>query len=237
MPYSKITSIILYVVAAISLVVMLFFYVSPRTVDIDELEARVTALTTGGDMMSMQMDDLAPAETDSTVADTTAAAEDMAMESAETDAEADSAAMAPVMEEPVPEPMPEEEAGEIDLKDHLSGWELMVYKRTDYALGWAYILFIIAAIAALVFPMINIATDVKALIRIVSVLGGAAVLILLSYFVLASDETIEILGYTGTENSNPTTLKWVGTSLFSTYFLFGLAIISILYSEVVKLFK
>ena len=38
MAFSKLTRIILYVVAGISLLVVLFFYVSPKTVDYDELE-------------------------------------------------------------------------------------------------------------------------------------------------------------------------------------------------------
>ena len=41
MAFSNITRIILYVVAGISLLVVLFFYISPKTVDYDELEMRV----------------------------------------------------------------------------------------------------------------------------------------------------------------------------------------------------
>jgi hypothetical protein len=129
--------------------------------------------------------------------------------------------------------MPEE----IDLRDHLTGWELMVYKRTDYALRWAYILLLITALASIIFPLITIVTDVKAILRLLSILGGAGLLILLAYFVFASDTPIDILGYTGSDNSNPATLKWIGTGLFSTYIIFGVALISILYSEVANLFK
>ncbi|MFC2090142.1 hypothetical protein ACFLT1_05140 [Bacteroidota bacterium] len=232
MSYTKISSILLYVVATISLVVMLFFYASPKTLNINELEDRVLALTT---------DDIMPAADEQVASDSTAT-DSLAMEG-ETDMTADleadsskvdSLAMAAANNEIT---TAEETQEVVDLRDHLTGWELMVYKRTDYALGWAYILLIIAAIAALVFPILNIATDLKSIIRLVSLLGAAAILILLSYFVLASDATINILGYTGTENSNPVVLKWVGTGLFSTYFLFGLAVLSILYSEVVKIFK
>ena len=41
MAFSNITRIILYVVAGVSILVMLFFYVGPKTVDYDELEVRV----------------------------------------------------------------------------------------------------------------------------------------------------------------------------------------------------
>jgi len=230
MSYSKISTILLYVVATISIVVMLFFYVAPKTLDIDELEDRVLALTTD-DVMPMSNQQAAVADT--TATDSTAMEEGAMMAEADS-TEIDSLAAAAANEMTTATG----ETGKIvDLRDHLTGWELMVYKRTDYALGWAYILFIIAAIAALVSPIMSIATDMKSVIRFVSVLGAAAILILLSYFVLASDATIDILGYTGTDNSNPTVLKWVGTGLFVTYFLFGLAVLSILYSEVVKLFK
>jgi len=231
MSYSKISTILLYVVATISIVVMLFFYVAPKTLDIDELEDRVLALTTD-DVMPMSNQQAAVADT--TATDSTAMEEGAMMAEADS-TEVDTLAAAAAVNEMT---TATGETGKIvDLRDHLTGWELMVYKRTDYALGWAYILFIIAAIAALVSPIMSIATDMKSVIRFVSVLGAAAILILLSYFVLASDATIDILGYTGTDNSNPTVLKWVGTGLFVTYFLFGLAVLSILYSEVVKLFK
>ena len=234
MNYSKISSIILYVVAVISLVVILFFYIGPRTLDIDELEARVEQLTTEGGIAD-QPEATPQAEADTMLADTTLAdTTDMAGISEEE--EVDSAALARVTEDIV---TPEQDVvvEGIDLKDHLSTWELMVYKRTDYALGWAYILLALAAIAAVLFPLITIVTDIKAILRLLAVLAGAAVLVILSYFVFASDATIDILGYTGTDNSDPVTLKWIGTGLFSTYIIFGLALISILYSEVANLFK
>ena len=234
MSYSRISSIILWVVAAISLVVILFFYVSPRTVDIDELEARVEQLLTEGVAVE-PMDEPAPV-VDTVDADTTTmdADADMAEGDAQM-ADADSASV--VEEDPMDVAVAPTPVLEIDLKDHLSGWELMVYKRTDYALRWAYVLFALAAIAALLFPLINIVTDVKAIVRLLAVLGGAGVLLLLSYFVFASDQAIDILGYAGTDNRDPVTLKWIGTGLFTTYIIFGVALISILYSEIANLFK
>jgi hypothetical protein len=226
------------VVAAISLIVILFFYASPRTVDIIELEARVEQLLTEGVLVD-KPEPPAAAEIDTIAEDRLELAEDVAVAAAEQAeeevTEEDSAAIAATTEEeaPIVEVAPEE----VDLKDHLSSWELMVYKRTDYALGWAYILLAIAAIAAIVFPLIRIVTDVKAILRLLMVVATAAVLVLVSYFVFASDTPINILGYTGTDNSDPVTLKWIGTGLFSTYIIFGIAILSILYFEVASIFK
>ena len=229
MSYSKISSITLVVVAAISLIVILFFYISPRTVNIIELEARVEQLLTEG-VLADQPEAPAVAEADTVAEEGTEMEEDAADV-----AEEDSAAMAATADEPTPivEVAPEL----VDLRDHLSNWELMVYKRTDYALGWAYILLVIAAIAAIAFPLVVIVTDVKAILRLLMVAAAAALLVLVSYFVFASDTPIQILGYTGTDNTNPVALKWIGTGLFSTYIIFGIAILSILYFEVVSIFK
>ncbi len=230
MSYSKISSITLIVVATISVIVILFFYISPRTVDIIELEARVEQLLTEGALPDQPEPGVA-AEVDTMMVDS--------LEAAETDeaviAEEDSAAMIASVEEEMP--LKEITPEEVDLKDHLSNWEIMVYKRTDYALGWAYILLAIAAIAAILFPLVTIVTDVRAILRMLMVVGAAAVLLLVSYFVFASDTPIQILGYTGTDNTNPVALKWIGTGLFSTYIIFGIAILSILYFEVVSIFK
>ncbi|MEX0980767.1 MAG: hypothetical protein WD577_09985 [Bacteroidales bacterium] len=236
MSYSKISSITLIVVAVISLVVILFFYSSPRTVDIIELEARIEQLLTEGALPGEPEPGVA-ADVDTTAVDSVTADNLETTEdgTAEEVMDEDSAAIIADLEEEIP--VPDVIVEEVDLKDYLSNWEYMVYKRTDYALGWAYFLLLIAAVAALTFPLITIVTDVKAILRLLMVVGAAAVLLLVSYFVFASDTPINILGYTGTDNTNPVTLKWIGTGLFSTYIIFGIAFLSILYFEVVSIFK
>ena len=216
MAFSKITRIILFILAGISLVVVLFFYISPKTVDIDGMEFRVLEAQNPVDMTP-----LAPLPT----VDTTAIAEDGTAIEDTTVAEV----AAPVIPmAPPPEP---KSASEV-----LSGWELLVWNRVDIALIWAYILVLLTAIAALVFPFISILANTKGLIRLALVLVGAAVLVLISYF-MASGTPIDIIGYTGTGNSDPATLKMVDTVLFVTYLLFGIALASILYAVVSKAFK
>ena len=216
MAFSKITRIILFILAGISLVVVLFFYISPKTVDIDGMEFRVLEAQNPVDMTP-----LAPLPT----VDTTAIAEDGTAIEDTTVAEV----AAPVIPmAPPPEP---KSASEV-----LSGWELLVWNRVDIALIWAYILVLLTAIAALVFPFISILANTKGLIRLALVLVGAAVLVLVSYF-MASGTPIDITGYTGTGNSDPATLKMVDTVLFVTYLLFGIALASILYAVVSKAFK
>ena len=216
MAFSKITRIILFILAGISLVVVLFFYVSPKTVDIDGMEFRVLEAQNPVDLTP-----LAPLPT----VDTTAVAEDGTAIEDTTVAEV----AAPVIPmAPPPEP---KSASEV-----LSGWELLVWNRVDIALVWAYILILLTAIAAIVFPLISILANPKGLIRLALVFAGAAVLVLVAYF-MASGTPIDIIGYSGTGNSDPATLKMVDTVLFVTYILFGMALASILYAIISKAFK
>jgi hypothetical protein len=219
MAFSKLTRIILYVVAGISLLVILFFYASPRTLDYDELEMRVEEILNPTDMAMP-----APLPVVDTTAQDSSAVEEMAVaEEAEEDEGA--FATAEVLD-----------TSGVNLRDHLSGWESLVYFRTDIALVWAYILVLLTAIAAIVFPLVSVFSNPKALIRLAGVLVAAAVLVVVSY-VLSSATPIDIIGYTGTANSDPSTLKMVDTTLFVTYMLFGIALLSILYAIVSRAFK
>ncbi len=219
MAFSGITRIILYVIAGISILVVLFFYVSPRTVDFDDLEQRVEE--------AMNPPDLTPAPAaavaDTTAQDTTAMDEAAAVD--EPDESESVFGTAQLID-----------ASETDLREVMSGYEYLVWFRTDIALIWAYILVLLTLIASILFPLISVLSNPRALIRLVAVLVGAAVLVIISYLV-SSDTPINIIGYTGTDNSDPATLKMIDTVLFVTYMLFGLALASILYAIVSRPFK
>jgi hypothetical protein len=219
MVFSNITKIILYVVAGISLLVVLFFYVGPKTVDYDALELKVEEAMTPDLTMMASLPVIDTSLTDSVeIAANIAAVERAEQEAAEKEA----AAL--------------EAAANTDIGDVLSGWEYLVWFRTDIALIWAYILVFITLIAAIVFPLISVISHPKALVRLLLVLAGAAVLVVISYLV-SNDTPIEIIGYTGTDNSDPGTLKMIDTVLFITYMLFGLALASILYAIISRAFK
>ncbi|MDF1574962.1 MAG: hypothetical protein P1P86_07190 [Bacteroidales bacterium] len=219
MAFSKLTRITLFVVAGISLVVVLFFYIGPKTLNYDALELKVEETLTPMDLTPMA----AIPEIDTSLTDSVAIAENLAaVERAEEEAEI---AAAEALNTPPP-----------DLGEVLSGWEYLVWFRTDIALVWAYILIILTALAAIVFPLVAVISNPKALIRLLAILAGAAVLIVISY-VLAKGTPIEIIGYTGTDNSDPGTLKMIDTVLFVTYMLFGLALGSILYAIISRAFK
>jgi hypothetical protein len=219
MAVSKLTKIILWVVAGISLIVVLFFYIGPKTIsDYDALVDRVDDALRGVDITP-----LAPLPViDTTLTDSAAIAENIA-------------AVQKAVEERLAAPVVIE-TPETSIKDVTSGWESLLYFRTDIALMWAYVLILITLIAAIVFPLIAVISNPKALIRLVIVLAGFAVLVVVSYL-LSSDTAMEIIGYDGTGNSDPGTLKMVDTVLFVTYMLFGLALGSILYAIISKAFK
>ncbi len=106
---------------------------------------------------------------------------------------------------------------------------------TKTILLWAGILAGLTALLSLIFPIINMVTNPKAIKRTVITLVGVAVLIFIAWL-LASDALLDMPHYEGKDNV-PKTLKLAGTGLFTTYILAGLAVLSILYSEIVKYFK
>jgi hypothetical protein len=218
MAFSKITRIILYVVAGISLLVVMFFYISPKTLNYNALELKVEEALNPVDLTPV-----APLPViDTTLTDSVAIAENAAaVQKAEEERRA-----APIVTD----------ASVTDLGKVLGGWEYLVWFRTDIALIWAYILILITLIASVVFPLIAVISNPKALVRLLMVLAGAAVLVVISY-VLAKGTAIDIIGYTGTDNRDPGTLKMIDTVLFVTYMLFGLALGSILYAIISKAFK
>jgi len=220
MAFSKLTRIILYVLAGVSVLVILYFYIAPKTVDnykafvehVNEQLAPVD-LTPMGPMPVI----------DTSLTDSAAIAENIAAVQKAEDERA--AAVLAAQNAPVK-----------TVKDVTTGWEYLIYYRIDIALIWAYILVLITLVATIVFPLIAVIQNRKALFRLLLVLAGAAVLVVISYL-LSKDTPIEIIGYTGTDNSDPGTLKMIDTVLFITYMLFGMAIASILYAVISRAFK
>ena len=106
---------------------------------------------------------------------------------------------------------------------------------TEAILRWAYVLFGIAAVFSLIFPLIFIASNLKSAKNLGIVIVIAAVLIFISNR-LASDELLNLIQYSGPDNV-PGTLKTAGTFLIFTYILGIVAILSILYSAIANLFR
>jgi len=106
---------------------------------------------------------------------------------------------------------------------------------TSSILRFAYILTIVPIIAALLFSIFNVASDMKKVKSFAIVLVIAAILFVFAR-ILSSGEVLNLIGYDGEDNV-PHILKNVGTGLISTYILLGTVVVAIIYLEVAKLFK
>ena len=106
---------------------------------------------------------------------------------------------------------------------------------TNKILVWAFILLIIAAAAALLFPLAYLIMNPKNAIKTLLILAGVAILVLISYL-MAGDELMNLVNYNGPDNV-PVVLKRADTEIILTYILAILALVLILYTEIAKLFK
>ena len=106
---------------------------------------------------------------------------------------------------------------------------------TQSFLVWAYILFFATAGITLVFSVINFIVNPKGGKKtLISLLGGVAIIVIA--YLLADDTVLDMPFYDGKDNV-PGTLKFVDTTMFTTYILAALAVLSIIVSSVSRLFK
>jgi len=106
----------------------------------------------------------------------------------------------------------------------------------DYYLMLAVVLFVIATVAAIVFPIISVISNPKGSVKGLISAVFIVVIILISYSV-SSDELLKLsANYAGPDNT-PLRLKLTDAGLYTTYIIFGLTVIAAIYSEVVKIFK
>ncbi|MCC8173701.1 MAG: hypothetical protein LIO65_04750 [Odoribacter sp.] len=106
---------------------------------------------------------------------------------------------------------------------------------TSTLLNWAYILVIIAAVAAIIFPIARLFTRPKQAMKTFIGIGALAVIVLIAYAM--SDGTVmNIVGYTGTDNV-PSTLKFADTIIYTMYILFGASILAIFGTEILRKFR
>ena len=226
MSFSKISQIALYIVAGISVLVVGFFYFGENLINVAAYEAKVEKLNAPAAAYTyMQVTE----EADSLTADVDSLNLEVASEDVETDT-----VEAVIEEETLP--VPEEVSEPVEEIVKLSFMERLVHRRTDIAIVWAYILVVITLLIAVGFSLVQVVSNTKALIKGLIVLVGIAILVGIAYM-LGSGVPLDITGYDGTDNSDPKVLKMVDMGLLSTYFVLGIILISIVYSEIAKYFK
>ena len=105
---------------------------------------------------------------------------------------------------------------------------------TNHILIWGAVLAVIAAAMALLFPLAQIIANPKRGKGTLIGILGLVVVILIAYG-MASSEPLSFP--TPNPDNVPPVLKRVGTGLIAMYLLFGIGLVSILFTEVSKSFK
>jgi DMSO reductase anchor subunit len=104
---------------------------------------------------------------------------------------------------------------------------------------WAYILVVLGVGVAVISGLLHMISDLSAAKRGLISLAFLGVIALISYL-LASDEIPQFLGVDKFINDgtlNARVSKMVDTGLYATYFLLAIAILSIAFSSVTRIFN
>lgn len=97
-------------------------------------------------------------------------------------------------------------------------------------IDWAYILFAIAAVSALVFPVVNMIRNPKNVTKSLVGLLAVAVIVIIGY--LLADVTPIPSPTQNPDLSNPTVLIISDTGLIATYILFGISLLLLFYTGI-----
>lgn len=103
---------------------------------------------------------------------------------------------------------------------------------TASLLNWAYILFAVAAISALIFPAVRLFTRPKEAMKSFIGLLALVVLVLLGY-AMADGTPMNIVGYSGPDNV-PSRLIFSDTILYTMYFLCIAVVLAIAATEIIR---
>jgi hypothetical protein len=111
-----------------------------------------------------------------------------------------------------------------------------IFVAESYIL-WAFILLVIAALLSVVFPLVNFIKNPRNTLKVVLSLVFMGLLFLVAF--LMSDTTPLVTATSATEPnfSTPSVLRFADTGIFATYLLFGIAVLSLLFTGVRGIFK
>ncbi len=111
-----------------------------------------------------------------------------------------------------------------------------VPKFYDTNLYWSVILFIITVLITFGFAIEFIITHPKSLKGAAIAIVSAIALIGISY-ALASSDPIPNARVEAVVDATPLTLKWVGVGIIATYILGGIALLTMIVSEIYRAFR
>ena len=104
----------------------------------------------------------------------------------------------------------------------------------DLLIYWGYFLVIFTAVITILFPIVSMIMNPKNSIKIFIAIGLMVVIAIIAYSLSTvglTDHQLEKLGTTAD------TSKYVGAGLIFTYILACLAVLSIIYASISKIFK
>ncbi len=114
----------------------------------------------------------------------------------------------------------------------------MEHGVTEVILDWAYALFIVCALAAIVFPVIEFVKQLiekpKSAMTTIIMIVAVIVVIFIAYAI--SSDSIDSITETLVE-TNATELKWSDCGLYTLYISLGISILAVIYAEVAKKFN
>lgn len=106
---------------------------------------------------------------------------------------------------------------------------------TAALLNWSYILFGIAILAAVIFPIVRLVSRPKEAMKSFIGLAAIAIVVLIAY-AMGDGTPMKIVGYDGPDNV-PSMLIFSDTILYTMYFLFAGTILAILGTEIYRRMK
>ena len=106
----------------------------------------------------------------------------------------------------------------------------------DYLMIFAYVIFGVTLLSAVVFAVLPIFKNFKKAIPVLLVIVGAVAFYFVCYM-LASGEPFTITTGTGDSTTSGGVMKFVEANMFMTYIVFAVSILAILYSSVASYFK
>jgi len=109
------------------------------------------------------------------------------------------------------------------------------FEYTGIVITWAIVVFAIALLGAVLSYVVGAIVDTSNLLRTVIAVVGAVVLVGVCW-ALADGTPLPLVGYEGSENV-PFWLKIADTGLFLGYIAAVVAVLSIVVSEIIQLFR
>lgn len=102
---------------------------------------------------------------------------------------------------------------------------------------WAVILLGIAALLSIIFPIIHFAANPKNATKAILGLAAVGLVFLVGYLMADTTPIVTAVSATNLDFSDPSVLRLADTGIIATYILFGVAVLSLLFTGVRSLTK